>query len=225
MKMKIYFMLFIGLLLISSASAETDSLGTKEQGKCVNLIQTCSNCTYVNITSVIYPNSTIALGEAEMTKSGTYYNYSFCETDQIGIYLVTGVGDLDGEDVVWNYVFTITPSGNTFDSSQSIIYLGSLIVMLILSVGLFFLAVKSESSLAKITFYTLSVITFIMVILYSVVSIQQTLFGFTAIITGIETFWFVVKMGLSVGILAFGVIVFLVLLKAWKVKRGLVDYD
>ena len=98
-------------------------------------------------------------------------------------------------------------------------------VMLILSVGLFFLAVKSESSLAKITFYTLSVITFIMVILYSVVSIQQTLFGFTAIITGIETFWFVVKMGLSVGILAFGVIVFLVLLKAWKVKRGLVDYD
>jgi len=46
-----------------------------------------------------------------MTKAGTYYNYTFCNTDQVGEYIVNGHGDDDGETVVWSYNLFVTPSG------------------------------------------------------------------------------------------------------------------
>jgi len=47
-----------------------------------------------------------------------------------------------------------------------------------------------ENVVARITFFTFSIIVFIISILYSVVIIQQGLWGYESIITGIETFWF-----------------------------------
>ena len=66
-----------GILLISCTSAAFISLGIFKAGDNVSLIQLCDDCTYNNITSIIYPNGTIALGEAEMTKDGTQYNYTY----------------------------------------------------------------------------------------------------------------------------------------------------
>ena len=111
--MKNQYLLFaialIFLFAIPMATAET--LGTFKQNGCVNLIQTCSNCTYSNITSVVYPNSSIALSDKTMTKTGTYFNYTFCNTSSNGIYIVTGVGDPDGTAEAWNYDFEITNDG------------------------------------------------------------------------------------------------------------------
>ena len=56
-----------------------------------------------------------------------------------------------------------------------------------------------------------------------VISAQQNLYGFSALVEGTETFWFVMKSLLTIGIIAFFVIVGLVMLKAWKIKRGYVD--
>ena len=120
-------MIFL-MAILPMVSAE--SLGTFRNGDCVNLVKTCSNCTYANITSVIYPNSSIAVSDVEMTKSGTYYYYSFCETDLNGIYIVTGFGDPDGEVEVWNYDFTITPNGEEASVGKAVFYIGLLAVML-----------------------------------------------------------------------------------------------
>jgi len=62
-----------------------------------------------------------------------------------------------------------------------------------------------------------------MSILYTVVVMQQTLFGFDNILSGIETFWFVIKMLIGIGIFALLIIVVLILIKAWKIKRGYRD--
>src|SRR3990167_9658863 len=85
MKNKILLSLILSIFLISFASAAISNLGTFKQGTCVDLLQTCAFCTYNNITSVVYPNSTNAIsGEIPMTKIGTSYNYTFCNTTALG---------------------------------------------------------------------------------------------------------------------------------------------
>jgi len=111
---KVLLVFLISLLVISMVvAAEQQSLGTFKQNECINLIQTCANCSYVNISSVITSSSVQVLGQSEMTKVGTIYNITFCGTSLIGKYVVNGVGDLDGTNQIWSYDFEITPSGFT----------------------------------------------------------------------------------------------------------------
>jgi len=70
------------LLLVTTFSlvsaTETD-IGTKKTDDCIDLIQTCADCTYVNFTSITYPNGTRVVWEVEGVKVGpsfTYYNCS-----------------------------------------------------------------------------------------------------------------------------------------------------
>lgn len=123
-KIKITFIfIFVVLFSIFLVSSSTiTSLGVFKSGSCVELKQICSNCTYVNITSVIYPNSTKALGQVQMTKSGTDYNYTFCDTSSVGNYIVSGKGDIDGVPSVWSYDFNISVSGTTPSIVQGILY-------------------------------------------------------------------------------------------------------
>jgi hypothetical protein len=114
-------------------SAEQQHLGTFNKDSCIKLIQTCANCTYVNISSISYPNSSQIYGEVEMTKIGTFYNYSFCNTEVMGTYLVSGHGDLDGADEIWNYDFTIGPA-YAISTATSIFYIGTIILL-----GFFFI--------------------------------------------------------------------------------------
>lgn len=80
---KIYFLaLFILVLpLIYSAT----SLTPVKTSECANLLQSISNATFCNVT-VYYPNQSIGLDNQLMTKIGDIYNYSFCDTQNSGIY-------------------------------------------------------------------------------------------------------------------------------------------
>jgi len=104
------------ILPMVSAQDVGENFGTFKQNSCVNLIQTCGNCTYVN-ASVFYPNSTTALSDISMTKSGTVYNYSFCSTSVVGTYNVVGSGNPDAVVTVWDYTFNVTPSGIEYTQS------------------------------------------------------------------------------------------------------------
>lgn len=126
---KILLILFLGMFLISLASAEIQTLGTFKQRECINLIQTCENCTYNNISTVLYPNSSVVLSNVVMTKDDTYYNYTFCNTSTLGSYIVNGFGDLDGEKTIWVYDFEVTPTGLGSN-------IGFYIIVLILSLGI-----------------------------------------------------------------------------------------
>lgn len=123
--------------MIPLINAEIQSLGNFKQNECVNLIQTCGNCTYVNITSVLYPNSSQVLGETEMTKSGTRYNYTFCSTSVLGTYIVNGVGDSNGVNTIWNYNFFVTTTGVNRESilNNSIFIFLTLIGILLVIAG------------------------------------------------------------------------------------------
>ena len=109
---KILLAFVFGMFFLSLASASIENLGTVQQYDCIVLKQTCDDCSYNNITSVSFPNRTTdALSiEVEMTKDGTEYNYTFCNTSALGTYIVNGKGDTDGRDT-WNYKFNVTTTG------------------------------------------------------------------------------------------------------------------
>lgn len=129
-------LMLMGLIMIMIAMPlvpAEDSLGTFKQYSCVQLIQTCSTCTFVNITGVTGPNSVILLHQVKMTKTGTFYNYTFCDTDTLGTYRVSGFGNLDGANEIWTYLFTITPSGGAENNTTFfIILIGVAIILLLL---------------------------------------------------------------------------------------------
>ncbi len=109
---KIITMFIFGIFFLSMASASIDDLGTVQQYDCISLLQTCDDCTYNNITSILYPNRTTeALSlDVEMTQDGLDYNYTFCNTSALGTYLVQGKGDASGQST-WNYKFNVTTTG------------------------------------------------------------------------------------------------------------------
>jgi succinate dehydrogenase hydrophobic anchor subunit len=137
-------MVTFGILMVMGlASAAT--LGTFEQNNCIQLKQTCANCTFVNVTSVVYPNSTEALGNVLMTKQGSEYNYTFCNTTLLGEYTYNTLGNPDGVFVVEPVTFQITPNGNINSGwSISINIFSSVSSLILMFLFLFLSSRKSD---------------------------------------------------------------------------------
>lgn len=97
---------FVGmgvLFLIGIVSAEANPCGSTNsflgefgQAEEITLKQVCDACTYVNISAVTYPNSSVEVINAEMTKSGIDYYYDFINTNDLGCYSYSVYGDKDG---------------------------------------------------------------------------------------------------------------------------------
>jgi len=131
-KIKTLSLFFLFGIIFFSTFVSADSLGTFKQNKCATLYQQCDNCTYVNMTSVKIPNSTIiTIGEL-MEKAGEDYTYEFCSTALIGDYIYNVCGDKNGKFVCENISFSINPTG--FVGT-----LGFYILILVLSFGVIIL--------------------------------------------------------------------------------------
>lgn len=121
----IIFILLISFILSSS-------IGNVKQGEPVELYQMCSSCTYVNLTSITYPNKTILIIGELMNGNGNDYTYEFNDTNQIDEYKYNVCGDKDGTLTCEVITFLVTPSGYTQTTSQGIGSLGYLGLMVIL---------------------------------------------------------------------------------------------
>lgn len=128
---KLFLFFFFIILSLSFISSTIETLGTFKQNSTIELIQTCANCTFNNITSIKLGNGTILNLTTPMTKYGTFYNYTlgFSNTESFGNYIVNGVGDLDGVNTIWSYDFEVTYIGQQLSTSNSIIYLVLIIVL------------------------------------------------------------------------------------------------
>lgn len=63
--------LVITFLLSISFVSPLDSLGIYKQGETVRVVQVCSDATYINISSIAYPNSSVAISNVGMTSAGS----------------------------------------------------------------------------------------------------------------------------------------------------------
>lgn len=135
-KDNVFLLLLLGIILISSASAQTEqSPGTYRLGEDALLIQTCDNCTYVNITDIILGNKTRLEINAEMTQNNGFFFYVLDNnyTTYPGEYVVSGIANPDGSFVRWNYKIEITQLAITQSTSQAIgsaIYLALMVILM-----------------------------------------------------------------------------------------------
>jgi len=134
--------ILLALLLIPTAFAVQESLGVFKQGECVDLIQICADCTYVNFTSVMFPNSTNYPLAVEGTQVGVEFSYQFCETDALGNYIVNGHGDIEGVNTIFTYDLDVTSTGNSTPDGMSFM-LGT-IFLVIFGIACFFLFVSAQ---------------------------------------------------------------------------------
>lgn len=127
---------FFVLIQVSLSSAAQTSLETQTQNEEVRIIQTCATCTFNNISSITYPNSTNFTGVIAMTRIGSEYNYTLpgSFTGPLGVYTVNGLGDINGENRAWVFTFEVTKTGTKLDTGTSIVY-----IILTFAVFFFFL--------------------------------------------------------------------------------------
>jgi hypothetical protein len=128
---KILLVFAIAIMFMTLVAAQSN-LGVFKQNSCITLKQTCSNCTFVNITSVTMPDSTQGLGKVAMTKIGTEYNYTYCGTSKQGSYIYNTFGNPDGISSIESISFEVTPSG-----SNNLLGFSILVIVLIYTIGFF----------------------------------------------------------------------------------------
>jgi len=131
------------LVLVSFASA---NLGYFEKGSCVN-IRTILNATSVNISTIYYPNETIALNNQPMTKLGQTFYYNFCNTNQTGKYTYDYYDNLGN-----TYVneFYITFNGKEYPSG--IVILGFSVVLIFILLSSTLILIRSVGFMIEGTF-------------------------------------------------------------------------
>jgi len=128
--MKTKYVLLIALLFLLALPMASAQIGTFKQNTCITLPQV-ANASYCNITAIYNPEGVASSIPINMTKSGTSFNATFCNTSLIGNYIVNG--DCDTE--VWAYDFQITPSGSGSSANYSFVII--VLSFVILLIGIF----------------------------------------------------------------------------------------
>lgn len=154
--------IFIFVVLTVTVNAQ---LGTFRAGDCINVV-TNLNATAVNISGITSPspNQSILITNAVMTKSGNLFNYTFCNTSQVGIYTY---GYCDNAGNCYSNNFEVTKTGSAFGISDAVIYgiiLAMALIFFVISVRQLFLS----DSLGLITgFISLSYFLLVVIIFMS----------------------------------------------------------
>ncbi len=201
MTKKILLTLIIGIFILSLAAAAVSDLGDFKRFECVNLPQTCPDCTYNNITRITTDSkSTIVLGEVVMTRDDTYYNYSFCNTTVLGEYIVNGFGDEGGVKDTWEYKFHITETGK-----EEVSVLNNPVIIILMSLALVFLFIGIKTG--TIWFGFMSAIMFVLGGVYT------TIYGFNDI-TNMYT------QGIGIALIGVGITIMFI-----SVYEGFLDED
>lgn len=136
MNNKLLSMFILSIVLISCASATIESLPPIKQNTNISILQVVSNMSSCNLTSVRFPDSSVAVSNVPMSKSDIEYTYTFTNTSLIGIYVVNGVCDNETNQGTFSYNFEVTPNGLAQSTSQGINSLGFLGLMIFLTIAL-----------------------------------------------------------------------------------------
>ncbi len=125
--------IFILAFVIMLGSISASSLGIFSQDSTISLHQICDNCTFVNLTSIKFPNGSLRAFNKAMTKVNQDYNFSFSATNSLGDYKYNTCGDSDGVIVCENIDFTINKLGEELTGAKTGLY----IMLTIFVFGLF----------------------------------------------------------------------------------------
>lgn len=113
---------------VNECGNDNSFLGIFSQSENITLRQPCDSCTFVTLASVTYPNSTNQNFNVNMTQNGIIYTSYFNNTDSLGCYSYTIMGDKDG-------VTPATSETIDFKIGENIVGLTVILVMLLIGFG------------------------------------------------------------------------------------------
>ncbi len=122
--------LLLVVFFFSLVNVSALDLGIYKQGENVRVAQVCSDSSYINISSITYPNGSVAVSNIEMTSAGSgefYYLFNF--TDDKGRYDVRGKSD--GCEETFATYFTVTHLGKELTSASATMYIGFLALLVL----------------------------------------------------------------------------------------------
>jgi hypothetical protein len=140
-----FFFIFFSLNLINASEwgygnvngNAIQTMFSQKVNTCISIPQICSNCSYVNLSSIKLPDSSVLLLNKIMEKNGVNFNYTFCNTAYLGSYIVTTCGDKDGIFTCASYDFAVTPVGGAENNTTSFIILVIFAIVLLLLAFIF----------------------------------------------------------------------------------------
>lgn len=217
--------LFVTLLALAIFStfvfAEESSIGPYAAGDTVPLIQTCGNCTYCNVTSLTFPNGSLALDNTAMTKDGVEYTYNYTTpNDTTGTYLVNTDCDVDGASTPVTYDLIVTTNGKEIPTGMPTFQGVILLVVFGIAWFMLLLSLKVNEAGPKIFFMVLSLI-FIMASVMTAYQVSVDYNVASSLNTTLGGIIFVV--GAIILVIFFYILIrqTIVILDYFKVKRGL----
>lgn len=120
--------------------------------------------------------------------------------------------------------YMITPSGaSPISTGQSSVLLSIMAVIFFVSILFFVTGFRATSMGWKVFGFAMGSVFILVLILYGLLVLNEAIATSPALISGFETFYTVAKMLGTIGILGLIVVTFLVMAKAWKIRRGLID--
>ena len=155
----IIFLALLFIVSISFVSSVETQIGTKKLDDCIDLIQTCADCTYVNFTSYTRPNGTRIVIEEPGIKDAVSFTYNDCNiTDELGTWIIDGHGDVGGRDTVFSYTYDVTTTGNPTPEGMPMFQMGVLIIIFATSCFLLYLSNSMDEVGFKIFFLIISLV-------------------------------------------------------------------
>lgn len=155
--MKKLIVLLMFLVFMEGVYAEIQTLPNVKVNTCVNIPQTCNNCTYVNVTAITVQNSQTYYINKAMEKTGSHYNYTFCNNTLLGTYIVETCGDPNGASYCpppFSYI--VNNMGESFNLFDVIL----VVTFLTLAGIIFFIGntFKPEQYIIKTSFYIMALL-------------------------------------------------------------------
>lgn len=158
---KVYYLIIVvlGILIVysSTVNATVQTLPPVTQNTCVNLPQSEYNSTYQYISYIQgpAPRKYMYNISSNMTNLGNYYYiYNFCNTSEVGSYIVNGISNLGN----WNYDFPVNP----ISIPEAILYIALIFFLLGLLSAFSYQVVKSDTTNGwRIGMFNLSYFVFI----------------------------------------------------------------
>ena len=224
-KLNIIIMLLL-ITIISFASATATDIGTKKSNDCIDLVQICADCNYVNFTSYTYPNGTRTVWEVEGVQNGpsfTYYNCSL--TNQLGTWIIDGHGDLEGVDTVFTYTYDVTPTGNPTPEGMPMFQMGVIIIIFGISCFLLYLSSEMGEVGFKI-FFMFTSLVFLMAAMLTAYMVSMD--GNVVAATNATTLGLITVLGIVLFIIFIYIMIrqTVNVLDMFKIKKGLkMDYN
>lgn len=152
-EIKLFLFVLLMLLFINLGGS---SLGFYKSGNCVN-IKTILNTTAVNISTLSSPDSTLLLSNAEMTKIGYTFNYSFCNTSALGTYVYDYFDAATGDVYVNDFIISAT--GQDLSSAKATSYVIIFIIAFIVFLGFLLIGIylPSKNKSNEMTGYIIAI--------------------------------------------------------------------